>query len=357
MSDSGAASIAPTTSQPSAEAGIDHSKDTKDWTHKEPQGEKSSPEPRTAPRKESPTSGKPHTAKPAAPKPAAKPEVDEDPDEEWDDDNGGKVKAKRSELRAAYARKAEIERASHDKFQKGAEARKAAEAKEAEFVKLTNALEQDPWAIHRYRLMQGGLSAEQADSKLNELAEARLVTQMKRAQMTPEQVEHERVTARLKELEDGEVKRTEEAKTARQTELKTKHKENWDRQIGEAMTEANLARTRATAARVARVLADHFDPETGKSIEPALAARIARDQHHTEVRHELTELLASNPRAAIELIGPQLVKAIIEHQAQEHKEFIPQARPSPQSPKPKQPTRQGPPTFEDARKSLGIKRF
>ncbi len=356
MGDDGAAAAgADSTTNGAADAQEPAHHDTKDWIrpNRQPEQQRASPEPRTSPPKTEVKKTE-HSDKKPAPKSSAP--VD-DPVEEWDDGNGGKVTAKRSELRTAFARKAEIERASHEKFQKGAEARKAAEAKEQEFTRLVNALEQDPWAIHRYRMIQSGATEAQADAKINELAEQRLVKQMQRAQMTPEQIEQEKRDARLKELEDGEQERTKTEAEKRKTELKNKHKEQWDKTIGEAMVAANLAKTRATAARVARVLADHFDPETGKSIDPILAAKVARGQHQTEIRHELTELFASNPQSAIELIGPKLVKAIIELQAKAHQEFVPQARPNPTASKPKPPTRQGAPTLEDARKSLGIRRF
>lgn len=350
MSETATATVTPSAPPPSASEPSDKH-EIHDW-HRPKEPEKASPEPRVEARKEKPT---PEKAAPS--KSAAKPEVDEDPEEEWEDGKGGKLKAKRSAIREAFARKAEIERASHEKFQKAAESRKLAEEKERQFVEVVNGLEKDPWAIHRYKLMQRGASESEANEKINALAEARLVAQMRRAQMTPEQIEIEAIKEENARFKESETTRLEEEKTKRHTELKAKHKENWDKQIGEAMVDAKLPKTRATAARVARVLADHMDPQTGKSIEPQLAARIARDQHHTEIRGELTELLASNPQAAIELLGPKLVKAIIEQQAAAHREFVPQGAP-PSIPKPKPtPQRQGPPTLEDARKSLGIRRF
>lgn len=361
MSDAAPSAAPSPTSQPNPPPSQNEAPrhETRDWIRPE---QKADSQPRTEPkkapdvkktehaaaRKENPTSDK---------KDAKKPEANDDPEEEWDDGKGGKFKAKRSEIREAFARKAEIERESHARFQKGAEARKAAEAKEAQWRDMFQKAGDDPWLIQRAIFMQrDGLTEEQAEEKLNELAESRLVKQMERARMTPEQIEAERLRAENEQLKADKQKTEDEATAKKRAELKAKHKEQWDRTIAEAMTTANLAKTRATAARVARVLADHMDPETGKSIEPALAARIARGEHQTEIRHELSELFASSPQAAIELIGPELVKAILELKAKEHQEFVPQAPKAPPAP-PKPPQRKSPPTLEDARKSLGIRRF
>lgn len=360
MSDSAAPSVSPSPSpsQPSQSDAPDRGgarAETKDWHRPE---QKASPEPRTEPkkapepRKEKPTSEK---ADIDPKKKAAAP--DDDPEEEWEDEKGTKHKARRSEIRRRFERAAEIERESQARFRQSAEQRKAADAELAQFKQALAAAGDDPWLLQRAILMKrDGLTQEQAEEKLNEIAEARLVKQLERARMTPEQIEAEQLRAENERLKTDAQKREESEKAARRAELKSKHKEQWDRTIAEAMESANLARTRATAARVARVLADHMDPETGKSIEPALAARIARGEHHAEIRHELSELFATSPQAAIELIGPELVKSIIALKAQEHKEFVPQAT-QPQRTQPKPPQRTAPPTLEEARKKLGVRHY
>lgn len=362
MSDSAAPSASPSpqsTPQPNAQPETPRH-ETKDWIRPD---QKVSSEPRTnvaretksapEPRKEKPTSEKDDTE----PKKKAAP-VDDDPEEEWEDEKGTKFKAKRSEIRQRYARAAEIERESHKRFQQSAEQRKQADAELAQFKQALAAAGDDPWLLQRAILMKrDGLSQEQAEEKLNELAEQRLVKQMERARMSPEQIEAEQLRAENERLKTDAQKREENEKATRKAELKAKHKEQWDKTIAEAMTSANLARTRATAARVARVLADHMDPETGKSIEPALAARIAREQHHTEIGHELLETAKADLKAAIALIPPEVRKAIIAAEAQAHQEFVPQAPKQQQQSTPKPPQRTAPPTLEEARKKLGVRHY
>lgn len=320
------------------------------------QTERATPPQKSAPpaeRKEKPTSEKPDKEAPKQAQP-----VDDDPEEEWEDERGQKFKAKKSEIRKRFARAAEIERESHARFQQGAEARKEIESLRAEYQQAVQALQQDPWAFNRAHLMRTeGLTAEQAEEKLNAIAEERLVKQMQRARMSPEEIEHERIVSENEQLRREKTEREEVEKKKRYEAARKLHRDEWDRAIGEAMVAAKLPKTRFAAARVAKVLADHLDPETGKSIDPTLAARIARDVHHTEIRHELSELAAANPQAAIELIGPELVKLIVKQSAKEHQEFVPQgggAKPPPPPPKPKNTA---PPTLEEARRRLGVRHF
>ncbi len=122
------------------------------------------------------------------------------------------------------------------------------------------------------------------------------------------------------------------------------------------MKTANLARTRSTAAKVAGVMADFLKSNT--PIDPLLAAQLVRDGYQTEIRHELGELVKTNPREAIALLGPELIAEIVKQQSTAAKTFVPQQQqpqkpkaPSPQ-PKPKEA-----PTFEEVRASLGIRGF
>jgi hypothetical protein len=272
---------------------------------------------------------------------------------ESDDDElevfGEKVKrAEYKKLRDLEKRRTEFDRAAHTKMQEAAAERKAVAAREAEFVRVANALESDPWAIHKHR----GLSDEQLDS----LAEQRLVAQMKRAQMTPEQIELQELKAERDALKAERENGEKTAKENKAAEMKQHYVKHFDQQIGEAMQAANLAKTRSTAAKVAGVMADFV--RSGTPIDPMLAAQLVRDGYQTEMRHEFGELMKINPREAMALLGPEMIAAIVKEQSTAAKTFIPQnqpqkrsAAPSPQ-PKPKEPL-----TFEEARKSLGIRGF
>ncbi len=281
------------------------------------------------------------SAKPA--ETAAKPESDDD---EFDV-AGEKIKRRDwKELQDLKKRRTEFDRAAHKKMQDAAEHRKELAAKEAEFLRVANALKDDPWAIHKHQ----GLT----DDQLNELAEQRLVAQMKRAQMTPEQIELEQLKAERAQWLDEKTKRETTEKEARHTELKQKYVQQFDKQIADGMQKANLARTRETARKVAGVMAKYA--AIGEQIDPYVAAQIVRDDQHTEVRHELSELLKSNPRAAIELLGPEVVAQIAKSQVQEARQFQPQKQATP-APTIKPPMRSEPLTFEEARKKLGIRGY
>jgi uncharacterized Zn finger protein len=251
------------------------------------------------------------------------------------------------ELRELKARRKEMDAAAHKRFQEAAEARKEIARKEAEFLRVANAIKEDPFAIHKHQ----GLSDEQLDA----IAEQRLIAQMKRAQMTPEQIEAESTKSELEQLREWKATQEKTQKEAAHTALKAKYVQHYDQQIAQALTSANLARTRRTAAQVAGVMAEYM--EAGEQIDPALAGAIVRDQMHTEVRHELSELLTSNPQEALALIGPELVALIQKNAVTEAKQFQPQQR---QSAAPKQqtaPKPKTPPTFEEVRKQLGIRGY
>lgn len=270
--------------------------------------------------------------------------LDDDPEVDF---FGEKVKKSQvKQWKELESRRKEMDAAAHKRFQEAAQTRKEMAEKEAEFLRIANALEQDPWAIHKHR----GLTDEQ----LNQLAEQRLVQQMKRAQMTPEQIEAEQAKSELEQLKQWKAEQEKNASEARKTELKAKYVQHYDQQIAQALQSANLPKTRRTAAQVAAVMAEYM--EAGEQIDPVVAGQIVRDQQHTEVRHELSELLKSNPQHAMDLIGPELVAAIQKQAVMQAQQFQPQQRSEPrQQPKPAKP--KAPPTFEEVRKGLGIPRY
>ncbi len=275
-----------------------------------------------------------------------------EPTAESDDDEfevaGEKVK--RSEfkkLRELEKRRKEFDAAAHKRMQDAAESRKTIEAREAEFLRVANALEADPWAIHKHR----GLT----DAQLDAMAEQRLIAQMQRAQMTPEQIELQQIKAERDALKAEKETGDKTVKEQKAAELKTKYVKHFDLQIGEAMKAANLARTRSTAAKVAGVMADFI--KSGTPIDPMLAAQLVRDGYQTEMRHELGELVKTSPRDAIALLGPELIAEIVKQQSTAAKTFVPQNQPpKPRAPTP-QPKPKDPPTFEQVRKELGIRGF
>ena len=287
-------------------------------------------------------------SEPEAPKrEASKPK---EPAAESDDDLieafGEKLTRKEyKELREAHKRRQEFDRAAHAKMQDAARQRKEVEAEKAEILRLANSLKENPWAL----MEKLGLNPE-------ELAEQRLVASMKRAQMTPEQIEMAEMKAKLAKYEQTEQETQKTAKEARQAELKKQHIQRYDQQIGQAMEAVNLARTRSTAAKVARVMAEY--KQDGVDIDPRVAAEIVRGDYHTEISHELVELVKTNPRAAIAMLPKELVAEIKKQAVQKAADFVPQAQPKrdsqiqPQQPKPKTP-----PTLEEARAKMGIRTY
>lgn len=288
----------------------------------------------------------------AQPKRAApKPKVGaKEPAAESDDDTveafGEKMTRKEyKELREVHKRRQEFDRAAHTKMQEAANRRKEVEAREADILRLANSVKEDPWAF----MERMGLNPD-------EIAEQRLVKSMQRAQMTPEQIEMAEMKAKLAKYEQTEGERAKTAKEARQTELKKQHIQRYDQQIGQAMEAVNLARTRSTAAKVARVMADY--KADGVDVDPKVAAEIVRGDYHTEISHELVELVKTNPRAAIALLPKELVAEIKKQAVQKAADFVPQAQPrrEPQSPLP-QPKPKVPPTLEEARAKMGIRTY
>ncbi len=282
----------------------------------------------------------------------AKPDAGKKPAVESDDDEfevaGEKVKrAEWKRLRDIDKRRKEFDAAANSRMREAAEKRKEAEARETEFLRVANALEADPWAIHKHR----GLT----DAQLDAMAEQRLIAQMQRAQMTPEQIELQQIKAERDALKADKDKSETQSKETRAAESKAKYVKHFDQQIGEAMKSANLARTRSTAAKVAGVMADFI--KSGTPIDPMLAAQLVRDGYQDEMRHELGELVKTSPRDAIALLGPELIAEIVKQQSTAAKTFMPQDK----TPKPKvtppQPKAKEPATFEEVRKSLGIRGF
>jgi hypothetical protein len=269
-------------------------------------------------------------AKPAQPKtPAKKPEnstpaEDDDPEEDVDGE-----KIKRSKLKEAYKRSKEIERASHQKFREAAEHRKEVEARQAELVRVANSLRAreegaDPFAIHR--------AAGATEDELDAIAERRLVERMKRAQMTPEQIEAEKLKSEHAQLKKQFEEQQEAQKKQKHESLKAQYKQHWDKKIADAMTAGNLARTASTGAKVARVISEYM--QAGEDIAPELAAQIVRDNHQTEIRHEFTELREQVKAGRItqdrfmthvsDLIGADTVKAIQASAIKKAQDFEPQ---------------------------------
>lgn len=371
MSDAAAPSpsAAPSQNTPQSQNGTD----TKDWVRPQPHAANhervTSPQPKKEPpaetRKPAETSkdGGAAARKENDTSKTKEPAEDDDPEEELEDSRGEKFKLRRSEIRKRAARAAEIERESQKRFQTTAEARRDLEAREQRIKGLFAKHGEDPWAMQRAVLMErDGLTAEQADAKLDEIAEARLVRQMQQQRMTPEQIEHEKLKAENAQLKADAEKREADEKAAKREKLKAEHRHQWDKVIGSTITDHKLPPTRRTAARIAQAISDHAttDPQTGKvmSIPPAIAARIVRDEIHTELRTELQQLAATSPAAALELLGADLVKWIVQQEAKKHQDFVPQGgpkQPPPVAPKP--PINRAPPTLEEARKKLGVRHY
>jgi len=249
---------------------------------------------------------------------------DDDPEEDIDGE-----KIRRSKLREAYKRQKDFERASHQRMREAAEARKSVETKEQELLRVANALrarEQglDPFAIHR--------AAGATDDEIDSIAEQRLIQRMKRAQMTPEQIEAEQNAFRLQQLEQENAQFKQRETEQKQGELRQKWVKHFDEQIGQALETGNLARNADTAREVADVMLEYY--HAGQQITPDLAASIVQDNQDTKTRHRFTwvrdQLKASrisDERALAlvgDLIGPDLVKFIQTSAVKKAQNFEPQ---------------------------------
>lgn len=290
---------------------------------------------------------------PPKPKQAKPPAEDDDAEAEV---FGKKLTKKQlAEWEETHAKRVEFERASHKRMQEAAEQRKAVEADRKLLGELLQGHQQDPWALQRALMLKNGMTPEQAETKLNDLAEARLVAQMKRAQMSPEQIEAERIREENAELKRRLGETEEQQKQTRQQELRAKYRQQWDQKIGDAIVKANLPRTRQMAARLAGVMADYA--RAGETIDPGLAASLVRDTYRTEMGHELTEMAKANPESALALIPPELIELAIQQRTKAAREFVPQNKPPKPTtpPPPKKPDVI--PDFEDARRNLGIRTY
>lgn len=268
-----------------------------------------------------------------------------DDDEEYDLD-GEKVRKK--QLFEEYKRRKEFERASHKRMQEAAELRKRQAEEHAQYEQAFKTLDQDPYALYRAK----GMTDEQIDA----IAEKRLIDRMKRAQMTPEQIEAEKTTKRLQQLEaELQERKDNEAKTKHE-QAKQQARNYWDKQIATAMEAGNLARTASTGAKVASVMAEYM--RAGEKIAPELAAQIVRDNHHTEVRHEFTELREQVKAGRItqekfmsyisDLIGADTVKAIQQSVIKQAQQFEPQKPRAPAAPP--APPKKGFDSFDEAKR-------
>lgn len=272
-----------------------------------------------------------------------KPVLTQEEDPEFDLDG---EKYKKSQLKEIAKRRKEFDAAAHRKFQEAAENRKAIEAKEAEIIALASAIQKNPWALHE----KLGLNPDQ-------IAEQRILDQMKRAQMSPEQIAFNE-NMRKQEMELEELRRFKEAteKTQKQQahdQLVSQYKEHFDKQIATAIDKANLPRTLRSAQQVAKVMADYMD--MGEQIDPVIAAQIVRNGYGKEISHEASELAKSNPQALIEMLGPDVIAAIMKNQVQKSQQFEPQKKKVQQLPHTPKP--QEPPDFEQVRKSLAAQGF
>jgi len=265
-------------------------------------------------------------------------------DDEYDIDG---EKVKRSQLEAEYKRRKEFDRAAHKRMQEAAELRKQVAAEQAEYDRIWQNLEKDPYELYRKR----GMSEEQLD----QIAEQRLVQRMKRAQMTPEQIQAEEYQQRNQQLEAELNERKQSEQKQRQEMLAAKYTEHFDSQISQAMQIGNLPRTASTGAKVAQVMLEYM--QAGEQIEPAMAAQIVRDNHHAEIGNEFTELRNQLKAGRITqekfvsyvsgLIGADTVKALQQSAIKQAQNFEPQR---PAQPKAPAIPKQGFDSFEEANK-------
>lgn len=291
------------------------------------------------------------------PRAAAKPgEQEADGEDEAAEVFGEKLTKKElAELRKIREDRKKFDAAAHKKMQDAAELRKQIEADRSQFGQILEALEQDPWALHRARLVKGGMTESQADERINQLAEARLVEQMKRAQMSPEQLELERLRTENEGLKKTQEQRDAEAREQRKTELKAKYREHYDQQVADALVSANLPRTRRMAGKVAAVMAEYKRAQ--EDIDPGLAAEIVRDEFRTETSHELLEMAKADPKAALATIPKELIELAIEERTKAARDFVPQEKPRKPAPPTPPPKPNHIPDFDEVRKNLGIRTF
>ncbi len=227
-------------------------------------------------------------------------------------------------MRERFKRSKEFERESHKRLREAADHRKAVAAENAQYEEAFKKLDQDPYALYRAK----GMTEEQID----DIAQQRLVQRMKRAQMTPEQVDAEETKNRLQQLEAELNQRRETDKKSKQETLQKKYVDHFDGLIAQALEAGNLARTASTGAKVAQVMSEYM--AAGEQIDPVVAAQIVRDNHHADIRHEFTQLrdqLKGNRIThekfltyVADMIGPETVKAIQNQSIKQAQDFEPQ---------------------------------
>lgn len=253
------------------------------------------------------------------PEPRAAQTDDDDPEEDFDGE-----KVRRSEIYERARRAKEIERASHERFRKSSDATKQLEARERALDEATKRLQQDPWAVQR--------AMGWTDEQITQAAEQELIKRVKRAQMTPEQIEAEQTRIELDRLRQENQSIKQKQQQEQHAQLKQRYIEHWDQTIGQAMEAGHLARTSATAKKVAHVIGEYL--RAGEKIDPVVAAQIVRDNHHNEIRHEFTELRDQLKDGRIthekyvsyvaDLVGTDTVKLIQQAAVKKAQDFEPQ---------------------------------
>lgn len=236
----------------------------------------------------------------------------------------------------------EIERESHKRFMDAAKARKELEAREQ---RMRSALENGKtniWGL----IEEMGLNPD-------ELAEQRLANSIKRAQMTPEQIEHEKQLSELEELRRFKTESEERGKQEQHTKLVQQQVQDIDAGMHAAFTELKLPASHKNVANVLDTLISFA--EAGQPIDVRTAASIVRNDLQTDLRSTLQELVKGNPAAAIELLGPEVVQAISSARVATVQQ---QPRPQQKQSSPTQPKRDAfPPTIEEVRARLGIRKY
>lgn len=300
-------------------------------------------------RSNDPTTDTSREAKQPKLKAVSEPPVDDDP--EYDFDGEKLKKSQLKEYRDIAKRQKEFEAASHERMRKAAAQRKELEAQSKLYEDGWQNIEKDPYALFRARGM--------TDAQIDAIAEQRLLSQMKRAQMSPEEIaaqEHASKTeaelAELRKYRDDTEKKTKQEATAK---LTAEYKAHFDKQIATAIEKANLPRTLRSAQEVARVMAEYL--AEGEQLDPMIAAQIVRNGYGKEISSETAELAKSNPQALIEMLGPDVVAAIVKSQIKQAQEFEPQKRKTQaNNPFQQNKTREAP-DFDEVRRQLAAKGF
>lgn len=263
--------------------------------------------------------------------------VEDDP--EFDLDG---VKVKKSDLFKRYKGADEIERESHKRFREAAEARKAIAAQEAKYKEAFEQLQSDPWSVHKI----AGLTDEQVDA----LAESRLAAQIKRAQMTPEQVEAEKTKSEVEELRAWKAQQEQTAKAQREEQATRHWVGEFDKSVGTALSEHSLPKNERAVARMVETLIQYH--EAKQPIDANMAAKLVKNELRTDTRSVIMDLAKSNPRELVDFLGPEVIKAVTDARVAA---VSPQAQPRVQQAQVSKPQTKAPETFEDVKKRLKLK--